>query len=603
MIVAYVDCKPSFTDRVLFKLIGARIIGSEHYPDIYRQVDLAKVERTQEIIVNSLFHSVHFERAITGVGKSSGLEHRSSRSFFASWFLRTTRTRLFRLLCIKELYPNDFVFGSIGLGGKLNLEVLSKINGKSLDGIPRPLEAWLSFCDFFAQCKSIFKVLALTFLSMFLPIFSWVRNFSNANEFKFLRGRVAVAAFGIPLFNDRSKLSLYNFLSEVSGHNQGMKFLAVGAKGAHIPIGNEPVVRGNLKFCSHPINLKDWLWLLKKQGAIVASLFTSAAGRSIFNFAVELAKCVFYAYKFRSLRISSVILTSSEVSNPLLGSSARLAGIPISFIYYSSNVSPLIVSGKASGSLQNPYMKNLDADCHIIWDEGFRRLMAETYGYARNSLVVAGPIMFASSSLAVLRKAEQVSEDTFFSVGVFDITPMGRNVWMRRYMGVQHYTTEKSEAFFKDIFEVISNFPERRIRLVCKKKRPTPMGEDPRYESIVKEILDSSQLEVLEFPPDANPYSVIQHCDAVVSLPFTSITQAASYLGMPASYYWPGPSLENEVNPVTPVLYSQNELREWLTGIQQPSVLKDFSNVTRIISQNIPTSYSHSGSGKLEGLQ
>ena len=74
---------------------------------------------------------------------------------------------------------------------------------------------------------------------------------------------------------------------------------------------------------------------------------------------------------------------------------------------------------------------------------------------------------------------------------------------------------------------------------------------------------------VLEMQPDTNPWVLIDRSDIVISIPFSSISEAASTKGKPAAFFDPLGIFLPRFQGDLPLLSNKEELYDWLKGVSE----------------------------------
>lgn len=238
---------------------------------------------------------------------------------------------------------------------------------------------------------------------------------------------------------------------------------------------------------------------------------------------------------------------------PLWTYEAEHLGSRILFYHYSTNSSR---AKTATGYPPEHYSwRHTNWPLHLVWNNHLADFVQRATGGA-NTLVV-GPIWFSSSP----NDLPSISSP---SIAVFDITPFRSSRVSALADAYTYYTAEICNAFVNDVARACA---ELGLQMVWKRKRGLGKTAHPKYRRMVKAIEQDPNILVLL--ADHSPIRLIEKCDAVISLPFTSTALLGADSGKPSCYYDPNCTWQKNDRCAhdIPLVQGYDELVAWVRAL------------------------------------
>jgi polysaccharide biosynthesis PFTS motif protein len=245
---------------------------------------------------------------------------------------------------------------------------------------------------------------------------------------------------------------------------------------------------------------------------------------------------------------------SGWIYRPLWTYDAAARGSRIVFYFYSTNCEPF---KRVTGYPAVPYgWCTMTWPRYFVWNELQAEFVRRVVG--RNVRIeVVGAIWFHSSATELPKLPPR-------SVAVFDVQPVRASLYNEFALDFDYYTPETAVAFLSDVhaaMEVVDG------TLVHKRKRKIDSLAHPSYRHFVD--AQSSAPRFLSIDSDTSAVRVIESCDAVISMPFTSTALLGRLLGKPSVYYDPHGKCQKDDRAAygIPILCGADELRAWLSSL------------------------------------
>lgn len=253
---------------------------------------------------------------------------------------------------------------------------------------------------------------------------------------------------------------------------------------------------------------------------------------------------------------------SEWLYRPLWTYEAEKKGARVCLYFYSTNIESFI---NAKGVAKHTGSWNmLNWPDYIVWNEYQESFLRKQI--QRNFRVhTDGPLWFSDS-------AEDMPVSGGRHIGVFDVSPVRFSVYATLGSSVDYYIPGVVIPFLDDIERSLSSTP---YRMAVKLKRALGAAVDKSYASYIKKL--GKRNNVLLIPPGISAFRMIETCDAVISLPFTSTAITARAAGKPSVYYDPSGMIHKD-DPGAhgiEILSGAGELKQWLDTI----ILKEKSKV------------------------
>lgn len=242
---------------------------------------------------------------------------------------------------------------------------------------------------------------------------------------------------------------------------------------------------------------------------------------------------------------------SGWIYRPLWTYEAQSMGSMITFYFYSANCegfqNPNVLSPVTYG------YQSMNWPHYLVWDQYQADFIRRMVG-ASPKISIVGSIWFGSNE-------ELMPEDSRKKIAVFDVTPVRPSFYQSLAIGFDYYVPSTSINFFMDIHHAVE---EKGLILYWKEKRNKGKNRHPKYRFFIEHFIDSDF--VIDIDSNISANRMIEACDVVVSMPFTSTALIACELGKPSCYYDSTGKLEKNDRAAHGVLVIQGaiQLKEWL---------------------------------------
>lgn len=246
---------------------------------------------------------------------------------------------------------------------------------------------------------------------------------------------------------------------------------------------------------------------------------------------------------------------SDTIYRPVWTYEAMKKGSQITCYFYSTSEEFKLPAGYEPNST---YWKIANWPRYLVWDEYHEDLVRQNVNQSANVSVV-GPIWFNSSSI-------ELPDIPHNSVAVFDIQPIrsSAHFGFTTLADLDYGNPYVPMKFIQDIHAAVSRLGGT---MVHKRKR----NDDRRFRKIYRRMIEqlSGSSGFVSIEPDTSAIRVIEHCRAVVSMPFTSTAILGRHLGKPSIYYDPTGRLQKDDKGAhgIPVLSGKEELKVWVTAV------------------------------------
>jgi len=166
---------------------------------------------------------------------------------------------------------------------------------------------------------------------------------------------------------------------------------------------------------------------------------------------------------------------------------------------------------------------------------------------------IVGPISFSSKAVEM----EELSEK---AVAIFDVQPHRNSRYQMLGIPTEYFVPKVVNQFLLDIQIVLQ---ECGVPMAHKRKRNIGRVVHPLYEKLMKTLMEKKNFIAME--PDIPAIKVIEHCQAVISQPFTSTAILGVESGKPSIYYDPFGLVQKDDRAAhgIPIICGINELRSW----------------------------------------
>jgi glycosyltransferase involved in cell wall biosynthesis len=279
-----------------------------------------------------------------------------------------------------------------------------------------------------------------------------------------------------------------------------------------------------------------------------------------------------------------VFTTNTNYQGDPVIEAVRKCRIPRANLYYSTN-SRLLPSKKYPAPVDNPAWKMSGDAHHFSWNDDMDAWLENGIGIEPAKIIRSCPLMFASTE--TIRKPvaplparrDEIQGDV--TVGLFDITPLTVSRGFDLGLGRTDYPQELCLQFFRDAVAAAREVFGDRVTFLVKFKRAINLSAHDRdYVAELGKVLDPLGNRVVRLAPDSNPWTALTRSNYVVGMPFTSMVDAAAWLGLPAVFFFPDQSLEEQNGRRSPLFSTFVGLRDWFASTDRGCVQgKDESSV------------------------
>jgi polysaccharide biosynthesis PFTS motif protein len=254
------------------------------------------------------------------------------------------------------------------------------------------------------------------------------------------------------------------------------------------------------------------------------------------------------------LALDYLFHNSGWIYRPLWTYEVENRGSNVSFYFYSTNCEGF---KRTEESAPLGYgWQAMNWPRYLVWDEGQANFVRRAVG-VNAKVEVVGPIWFSDS----VAEAPSWLPRT---VAVFDVQPMRDSFYRTLGIAFEYYTPDVANKFLLDIRDALANIEGF---MAHKRKREIGKLSHPWYRLALKRL--ELSMNYLPIDPDLSAISLIQKCDAVISMPFTSTALLGREANKPSIYYDPSGLLQKDDHAAhgIPILCNVRELAAWLAEL------------------------------------
>jgi len=245
-----------------------------------------------------------------------------------------------------------------------------------------------------------------------------------------------------------------------------------------------------------------------------------------------------FAYHAAALAMShrgvlqDVVLTNSNYfSQPLWMWALSKRRHRSHIIWYSQNSYPMAYMGD-SVIAPIPNLRFIRADLQWVWTDSFKRFL-ECIG-CTSEIRVVGPIIWQLPDHVLQRESGNVR------IAVFDVTPIN-NATEREWGLIRSYYTELNAVrFINNIVEAATKVGHelgKNVDIFLKHKRPHAAIHASTYLRLISDLEASGKIRLML--PTTNLYDLIDSCDLVIAIPFSSPAYVAASRNILCTWYDP----------------------------------------------------------------
>ena len=248
------------------------------------------------------------------------------------------------------------------------------------------------------------------------------------------------------------------------------------------------------------------------------------------------------------------------IYKPLWTFEAEAKGSRVSLYFYSTNSEGFKYGEHA---LNSDYaFKLMKWNRIIVWDEQQRDHLKQYCPNAEYQIV--GPIYFSDSNATI----NNYDSETLISI--FNVTPNRPTRYTSLgYAKSPYFSPELTFNYFSDIalLKTINN-----ATILWKKKRTVERTFINKGFSINLSKFHQEK-KIIPVDPEISARSLIEKCDIVISMPFTSTAIIGKELGKPSIFYDASASIEKNESHGIPVLKNKEELKNWYRSLNIDKVV------------------------------
>ena len=242
---------------------------------------------------------------------------------------------------------------------------------------------------------------------------------------------------------------------------------------------------------------------------------------------------------------------SSWIFRPLWTYEAEQLGATITFYFYSTNCESF---KKALGYPDIPYgWRAMSWPRYLVWDEYQANFVRRCIG-EKKEINVVGSIWFGNDLTQLINIPSN-------AVAVFDVQPVRDSFYSLLALDFDYYTPQVANKFLMDIQDVLS---DSSCVMALKRKREVGMLAHPKYRFCINAL--EKKENFLTIDPNIDALSLIENCNLVISMPYTSTALLGSAVGKPSIYYDPLGFLQlnDRAAHGIPIIQGKDMLRTWI---------------------------------------
>lgn len=269
-----------------------------------------------------------------------------------------------------------------------------------------------------------------------------------------------------------------------------------------------------------------------------------------------------YLKRTKCMADKYVFCNSDFQFRPLWTYLAEKNGAQITYAFYSRN-SQFIYPENQKIIPKTPGYMTMSWSNYMVWDMYQERFIRESSPWP-TSIEVVGPVDFTDDG-------ERIPEcpDNRVTCAIFDVSAFQPLIAADKGILDTYYTIDIVNKFLKDIVDSLS---EAGVLMYYKRKRPFIRIAATAYKNHVERIV--KHRDVVMVGPEISARRLIENCDLVISIPYTSTANIGTANSKPSVYYDPTERLfgTDELAHGHRVLSGKRELNEWISKEMQKIV-------------------------------
>ncbi len=167
-------------------------------------------------------------------------------------------------------------------------------------------------------------------------------------------------------------------------------------------------------------------------------------------------------------------------------------------------------------------------DIYYVWDDYQYDFIIRNISYP-SKIQIVGIVDFQNSSIPF-----KIINTNSIKIAVFDVQPTRSSWYQTLGIDIEYYVPNVVNSFNNDIFETLSKF---NIDIFFKGKRHIGSLADKFYQKNLSKWSKSNKINILD--PDISARQIIENCDIVISMPFSTPSVIAKLLNKTTYYYDP----------------------------------------------------------------
>jgi len=245
---------------------------------------------------------------------------------------------------------------------------------------------------------------------------------------------------------------------------------------------------------------------------------------------------------------------------------ARELNVPVIMVFYSANNIEVLLTDESYRDVTSIEFHEMLAEHFCVWTYGMKAGL-EKLGYDYRRIHVVGPQMFAP---IIKKETHDFSRQRLAKIGVIEMTPLNEKELVKRGRGTGLYNREFCLSFLVEALEIIGRVIGERSVVILKMKRYVDFSvfDNQWLESRTRHIQQFPGT-VTELEPNTNPWLLINNADAIISIPFSSISEAALGLGKPAIFFDPTHKILPRTDDTVPLVSGKEKLYNWLKNLAE----------------------------------
>ncbi len=274
-----------------------------------------------------------------------------------------------------------------------------------------------------------------------------------------------------------------------------------------------------------------------------------------------------YKYIFEVQNFKGLVLTFSYILelSPQMGMS--MLSRPSILVNYSTLFLPIPTSYREK-KYKLYQIEYGSYDYLLTWDDSLININNKNYS---SKIYQIGPIMFCSPPPKKFQDYALFNEELSnyknkTIISLFDLTPFTENILLSYDGEICYFNFDCVILFINDvIFACKQVFGNDFVLLMKPKRTPCSKTHELRYFDELNKIIKQNT-NIILYEPNTNPWYIISISHLTISIPFTSVSNAAQYLGIPSCFYASKQNVKQLDEGFPKTVYGVSELKAWLTA-------------------------------------